>query len=79
MIPLALFPWGLGEWLEWLPFASQAWAPLALYTDSGMSIGPCMAPLTKTPGRVVAIGFCCAVRGNPCRLRSMPKVSASRW
>lgn len=35
VIPLALLPWGLGAWFEWLPFASQAWAPLALYTGVG--------------------------------------------
>jgi ABC-type uncharacterized transport system permease subunit len=32
VVPLALLPWGLGGALEWLPFASVAWAPLAIYT-----------------------------------------------
>ena len=32
VIPLALLPWGLGDVLEWLPFASLAWAPLSIYT-----------------------------------------------
>lgn len=32
MIPLSLLPWGLGEVFSWLPFASMAWAPLAIYT-----------------------------------------------
>ena len=35
VVPLALLPWGLGSWLEWLPFASLAWAPLAIYTGIG--------------------------------------------
>ncbi len=35
VIPLALLPWGLGSVLEWLPFASLAWAPLAIYTGIG--------------------------------------------
>ena len=32
LLPLAMLPWGLGSVLEWLPFASMAWAPLAIYT-----------------------------------------------
>ena len=35
VIPLALLPWGLGDVLEWLPFASLAWAPLSIYTGIG--------------------------------------------
>ncbi len=35
VIPLALLPWGLGDALEWLPFASLAWAPLSIYTGIG--------------------------------------------
>jgi ABC-2 type transport system permease protein len=35
IVPLALFPFGLGELCEWLPFASLAWAPLAIYVGSG--------------------------------------------
>lgn len=35
VVPLALLPWGLGDALEWLPFASVAWAPLAIYTGIG--------------------------------------------
>jgi ABC-type uncharacterized transport system permease subunit len=35
VVPLALLPWGLGPILEWLPFASLAWAPLAIYTGMG--------------------------------------------
>jgi len=35
VLPLALLPWGLGSALEWLPFASVAWAPLAIYTGMG--------------------------------------------
>lgn len=37
VIPLALMPWGLGGLLEWLPFASLAWAPLAIYTGIGFA------------------------------------------
>lgn len=35
VVPLALLPWNLGAVLEWLPFASLAWAPLAIYTGIG--------------------------------------------
>ncbi len=35
VVPLALLPWGLGGALEWLPFASLAWAPLSIYTGMG--------------------------------------------
>ena len=35
LVPLALLPWGLGDYLEWLPFASLASAPLRLYTGTG--------------------------------------------
>jgi ABC-type uncharacterized transport system permease subunit len=32
VLPLAILPFGLGDVLEWLPFAATAWAPLAIYT-----------------------------------------------
>lgn len=32
VLPLAILPFGLGDLLAWLPFASTAWAPLAIYT-----------------------------------------------
>jgi ABC-2 type transport system permease protein len=35
LLPLALLPWGLGEVLAWLPFASMASAPLRIYTGTG--------------------------------------------
>jgi ABC-type uncharacterized transport system permease subunit len=35
LIPLAIMPWGMGKWLAWLPFASQASAPLRIYTAAG--------------------------------------------
>jgi ABC-2 type transport system permease protein len=35
LIPLQLMPWGLGEVLQWLPFASVASAPLRIYTGAG--------------------------------------------
>jgi ABC-2 type transport system permease protein len=35
LLPLALLPWGLGNFLEWLPFASLASAPLRIYTGTG--------------------------------------------
>ena len=34
VVPLALLPWGLGAVLEWLPFASMAWAPLSIYSGA---------------------------------------------
>jgi len=38
VIPLAVMPWNMGRWLEWLPFASQASAPLRIYTATGPPI-----------------------------------------
>lgn len=35
IIPLALLPWGIGDILMWLPFASLASAPLRIYTHTG--------------------------------------------
>jgi ABC-2 type transport system permease protein len=35
LLPLAYYPWGLGDAFAWLPFASLAWAPLAIFTASG--------------------------------------------
>ena len=35
VIPLALMPWGLGDVLAWLPFASMASAPLRIYVGHG--------------------------------------------
>lgn len=35
VIPLALMPWGLGNILQWLPFASTASAPLQIYIGVG--------------------------------------------
>jgi len=35
IIPLALLPWGLGQVLTYLPFASVASAPLRIYTNTG--------------------------------------------
>src|SRR5262249_36540920 len=35
LLPLAYYPWGLGELFSWLPFASTAWAPLAIFTGAG--------------------------------------------
>jgi ABC-2 type transport system permease protein len=35
LLPLAYYPWGLGEVFAWLPFAATAWAPLAVYTSAG--------------------------------------------
>jgi len=32
LLPLAYYPWGLGEMFAWLPPAAMAWAPLAVYT-----------------------------------------------
>ena len=32
MIPFALLPWGMGEWMQLLPFGSLAGAPLAIFT-----------------------------------------------
>jgi len=38
VVPLVLLPWGLGDVFAWLPFASMAWAPLAIYTDSAEAL-----------------------------------------
>jgi len=35
LIPLPLFPWGIGTVLSWLPFASMASAPLLIYVGGG--------------------------------------------
>ena len=35
LLPLAYYPWGLGDVFAWLPFAAMAWAPLAIYTGIG--------------------------------------------
>jgi ABC-2 type transport system permease protein len=35
VIPLALFPWHIGDVITWLPFASLASAPLRIYTGTG--------------------------------------------
>ena len=45
----------------------MALAPLALITDSGMSMGPWKAPLTNTPLRVVSIGLAGLVCKNRAR------------
>lgn len=42
VIPLALWPWGLGPIIGWLPFASMASAPLQIYTGLGEA-GPLLA------------------------------------
>jgi ABC-2 type transport system permease protein len=34
LVPLAYYPWGLGDALSWLPFAAMAWAPLAIFTGA---------------------------------------------
>jgi ABC-2 type transport system permease protein len=38
VIPLAILPWNLGSGLAWLPFASQASAPLRIYTATGRAL-----------------------------------------
>lgn len=35
LLPLAFYPWGLGDVFGFLPFAAMAWAPLAIYTGTG--------------------------------------------
>ncbi len=35
LLPLALFPWGIGSVFAWLPFAAQASAPLQIYIGTG--------------------------------------------
>jgi len=35
LLPLAYYPWNLGEIFSLLPFAATAWAPLAIYTGTG--------------------------------------------
>jgi ABC-2 type transport system permease protein len=38
LLPLAFYPWGLGDAFSWLPFAAMAWAPLAIYTGTGQPL-----------------------------------------
>jgi ABC-2 type transport system permease protein len=35
LLPLQLYPWGLGELFGWLPFAAVGSAPLRVYTGTG--------------------------------------------
>ena len=35
LLPLAYYPWGIGDVFSLLPFASMAWAPLAIFTGVG--------------------------------------------
>jgi ABC-2 type transport system permease protein len=35
LLPLAYYPWGLGDLFSWLPFSAMAWAPLAIFTATG--------------------------------------------
>ena len=35
VLPLAVYPWGLGDVFGYLPFASVASAPLRIYTGTG--------------------------------------------
>jgi viologen exporter family transport system permease protein len=35
LLPLAFYPWGIGDLFGWLPFAAMAWAPLAVFTGTG--------------------------------------------
>lgn len=35
VLPLAMYPWGIGRVLEWLPFASSASAPLRIWVGTG--------------------------------------------
>ena len=35
LLPLAYYPWNLGEIFSLLPFAATAWSPLAIYTGTG--------------------------------------------
>lgn len=35
LVPLALYPFGLANVLEYSPFAALSWAPLAIYTGTG--------------------------------------------
>jgi viologen exporter family transport system permease protein len=42
LLPLAYYPWGLGELFSKLPFAAMGWAPLAIYTGAAEPL-PTMA------------------------------------
>jgi ABC-2 type transport system permease protein len=35
LLPLQLYPWGIGDIFAWLPFAAVASAPLRIYTGTG--------------------------------------------
>src|SRR5258708_14483324 len=45
LLPLAYYPWGLGDVFSWLPFAAMAWAPLAIYTGTGSPLPLLARPL----------------------------------
>lgn len=53
VIPLVILPWNMGSWLAWLPFASQASAPLRIYTATGRPLpliaGQCLWILLLWP------------------------------
>ena len=55
LLPLAYYPWGLGDVFAWLPFAAMAWAPLAIYTGTGDPL-PLLASQVVLGGRAVAAG-----------------------
>ena len=38
LLPLAYYPWGIGDVFAWLPFAAMAWAPLAIFTGTGNAL-----------------------------------------
>src|SRR6266852_3206863 len=38
LLPLAYYPWGLGDVFSWLPFSAMAWAPLAIFTGTGQPV-----------------------------------------
>jgi ABC-2 type transport system ATP-binding protein len=50
LLPLALYPWGIGDVFAFLPFAAMAWAPLAIYTGIG---SPLVLLLTQVVWLVV--------------------------
>ena len=70
IIPLALMPWGIGDVLTFLPFASLASAPLRIYTGTGDPVFP--------HGPSSCLG-CCALARRALALECQSRTSGFAW